>query len=362
MKPFISVAQIDHARLFTFAQLMLISFLCLRQVKSVHVEFNNYFATMPLAFGADIVEGKVYRSKRKQDEDDEKSALKELQTILTKKNRTPCDCGAQQHELVENCMTCGRLTCEAEGPGKCLSCGSIILDAEQRAKLSKYIDIEQSTPSSSSSNRASTSRAKVVDNQFDFFALDKKKHLKESDKKMLEATLKELQAKRYQRKMVFNVDVDNLEAGAQSAPLIDDYEAELRLLQLTDSSGPQESNFTLAELVGQELKRNYVLEYVELTKDQQRKLQQQQLHSQDKEKAAASSSTQQGNSNPSGSLTSQQRQDQNSKNDSKVKSFERVHKSKQVKANNHNRFARANKAAQKQQSAWTKGNNNKRTK
>lgn len=219
---------------------------------------------MPLAFGADIVEGKVYRNKKKKDEDDEKSALKELQLILAKKNRNPCDCGAQLHDLIENCLTCGRLTCQAEGPGKCLSCGGIVLDESQRAKLSKYIEIARTSSVPTSSNPTpSSSRTKVIDNQFDLFSIDNKKHLKESEKKMLKATLEELQAKRYQRKMMFSVDIDNSEAGLRSAPLVDDYEAELRLLQLSDNTGPAESDLTLAELVSQELKKTYAYEYIE---------------------------------------------------------------------------------------------------
>lgn len=232
---------------------------------------------MPLSFGANIVEGKVYRSKKKQDDDDEKQALKELQTVLSKKNRKACDCEAQIHDLIENCLVCGRLTCSAEGPGKCISCGNIILDQNQRNKLSKYIDIVHPKPSLVNKPSSSAlNQSRIIDNQYDHFAIDNKKHLKESDKQMLKATLEELQAKRYQRKLVFEVDIDNLEAGTRPAPLVDDYEAELRFLQLNENIGPKESNLSLSELVQLESKKTYNLEYIEAPNEDHNKSKKQQ--------------------------------------------------------------------------------------
>lgn len=245
---------------------------------------------MPLSFAPTIVDGKVYRSKKKQhqqDKEDEEQAFKELQLILSKKNRKPCDCEAQIHYLVENCLNCGRLTCTFEGPGKCLFCGSIILSQAQRSKLSKFIDIvNTNTCKSSNSNRQQSSSSRIIDNQtIDHFMIDNKKHLKESEKKMLKETLEELQSKRHQRKLVFEVDVDNMEAGSRSTGLIDDYEAELRMLQLADNSGPIESNICLAELVHRESKKNYLFEYVEPIVDKKKLTQQsKQIESQESNK------------------------------------------------------------------------------
>lgn len=192
---------------------------------------------MPVIFGASIKEGKIYRGKRRTDEDDERRALVELQSLLNAKHRRPCDCEAQIHDLLENCLNCGRLTCVAEGPGKCFFCGNLVVDQEQRERLKKYIDISHSFPTFSEqrSHQSSVPQVKIIDNQFDLASIENQRHLREEEKQKLRKNLEELQAKRYQRKLVLNVDLDNLEAGPSSQPVVDDYTAEMQKLQ---TSGP----------------------------------------------------------------------------------------------------------------------------
>lgn len=224
---------------------------------------------MPLSFGPEIVEGKVYRSKKKDDNEEEKRALKELQTILSYKNRNPCGCEAQSHDLVENCLNCGRLTCSLEGPGKCFSCGGIVLTEDQRNRLQKHIDILHCSPSMSASanNQSQLPKTKIIDNQFDRFAIDNKKHLREEDRRKLREDLDDLQSKRYQRKYVLDVDIDNLEAGLRSMPCLD-YEDELKKFQTTHQL-THSSAYTLAELVAKESKINYSFSYVPPSKRKQ---------------------------------------------------------------------------------------------
>lgn len=40
--------------------------------------------------------------------------------------RHSCDCLAQKHSLINNCISCGRIVCEQEGSGPCLFCGSLV--------------------------------------------------------------------------------------------------------------------------------------------------------------------------------------------------------------------------------------------
>lgn len=214
---------------------------------------------MPLTFAPNFVEGKVYRSRKKNDEDDESHALKELQTILAAKNRRICDCEAQLHDLLENCLSCGRLTCEAEGQGKCFNCGSIILSQDRRRILQKYIDI---TPSGSVGGYGNdnTRSSNIIDNQFDQFAIDNKKHLREEDRRKMKENLEDLQAQRYKRKLVLNVDLDNLSAGASSELVIEDYQKALKDLQLRDQHHSQ-ARYNLHELVSRESKKTYNFQY-----------------------------------------------------------------------------------------------------
>lgn len=40
--------------------------------------------------------------------------------------RHGCECLAQKHKLINNCISCGRIVCEQEGSGPCLFCGSLV--------------------------------------------------------------------------------------------------------------------------------------------------------------------------------------------------------------------------------------------
>ncbi|KAG7232741.1 hypothetical protein CRUP_000650, partial [Coryphaenoides rupestris] len=39
--------------------------------------------------------------------------------------RHACECLAQKHNLINNCISCGRIVCEQEGSGPCLFCGNL---------------------------------------------------------------------------------------------------------------------------------------------------------------------------------------------------------------------------------------------
>ncbi|EGR33130.1 thyroid hormone receptor interactor 4, putative [Ichthyophthirius multifiliis] len=48
-----------------------------------------------------------------------------------------CQCHAQMHNLINNCLTCGRIICEQEGIGPCFFCGNEVLQKGQRADFGK---------------------------------------------------------------------------------------------------------------------------------------------------------------------------------------------------------------------------------
>ncbi|KAI4879581.1 hypothetical protein NFI96_026535 [Prochilodus magdalenae] len=51
--------------------------------------------------------------------------------------RHSCDCLAQKHKLVNNCMTCGRIVCEQEGSGPCFFCDSLVCTKEEQEILQR---------------------------------------------------------------------------------------------------------------------------------------------------------------------------------------------------------------------------------
>ena len=40
--------------------------------------------------------------------------------------RQRCECQAVKHDLVNNCLTCGRIVCLQEGAGPCMFCGELV--------------------------------------------------------------------------------------------------------------------------------------------------------------------------------------------------------------------------------------------
>ncbi|KAJ1963737.1 hypothetical protein GGI12_001872 [Dipsacomyces acuminosporus] len=56
----------------------------------------------------------------------------ERQKKLASRKRTKCECQASEHSLFTNCLTCGRIICELEGPGPCMFCNSNVESPDQQ--------------------------------------------------------------------------------------------------------------------------------------------------------------------------------------------------------------------------------------
>ncbi|XP_011869583.1 PREDICTED: activating signal cointegrator 1 [Vollenhovia emeryi] len=51
------------------------------------------------------------------------------------KGRHKCDCEANRHALINNCLTCGRIVCVQEGSGPCFFCGELVCSPEEQTLL-----------------------------------------------------------------------------------------------------------------------------------------------------------------------------------------------------------------------------------
>jgi len=49
--------------------------------------------------------------------------------------RHKCDCEANRHALINNCLNCGRIVCVQEGSGPCFFCGELVCSSEQQMLL-----------------------------------------------------------------------------------------------------------------------------------------------------------------------------------------------------------------------------------
>lgn len=97
------------------------------------------------------------------------------------KQGKPCSCQAWQHNLVSNCLSCGKIVCEQEGEGPCSFCGALVLkegstyaglsdvglplseaEAEAEAYAKRLVDYD----------RNAAARTKVYDDQSDYFEME----------------------------------------------------------------------------------------------------------------------------------------------------------------------------------------------
>lgn len=59
---------------------------------------------------------------------------KNAQVVLIK-GRHFCECQASKHELINNCLQCGRIICKQEGSGPCLFCGNLVCTPEELKEI-----------------------------------------------------------------------------------------------------------------------------------------------------------------------------------------------------------------------------------
>lgn len=93
----------------------------------------------------------------------------------------PCSCQARQHNLVSNCLSCGKIVCEQEGEGPCNFCGALVL-----REGSTYAGLDESMPLTSDAeaaaeayakrlvdyDRNSAARTTVIDDQSDYYEIE----------------------------------------------------------------------------------------------------------------------------------------------------------------------------------------------
>uniref|UniRef100_UPI00358EF0F1 activating signal cointegrator 1 n=1 Tax=Myxine glutinosa TaxID=7769 RepID=UPI00358EF0F1 len=84
--------------------------------------------------------------------------------------RHPCDCLAQKHALINNCLECGRIVCKQEGSGPCLFCGNLVCTKEEMEVLSH------------NSNKSEKLRRKLLGNSEDRVGQGLNKAIQHRDK------------------------------------------------------------------------------------------------------------------------------------------------------------------------------------
>lgn len=143
--------------------------------------------------------------------------------------RHSCECLAQKHNLINNCMSCGRIVCEQEGSGPCIFCGSLVCTKEEqeilqrdsnksqklRKKLMEGASESGYLPHQEAKMKAglekalqhkdklleydknSTRRTQVLDDESDYFATDSNQWLSPSEREHLRKKEEELRELRH---------------------------------------------------------------------------------------------------------------------------------------------------------------------
>lgn len=168
--------------------------------------------------------------------------------VVMLKGRHKCDCLATKHDLINNCLRCGRIVCAQEGPGPCLFCanGAMVVTKDQQEVLDRgskqserlrkklLYDAAQEEEEESKRkakaeaqknrllefDRTSEKRTKVIDDESDYFSVDAYKWMTEDQKKKFKAKEQEINSKKHgsrlDRKLTFDFAgrriVENFEA------------------------------------------------------------------------------------------------------------------------------------------------------
>ncbi|XP_056428631.1 activating signal cointegrator 1 [Hyla sarda] len=157
--------------------------------------------------------------------------------------RYSCECLAQKHKLINNCMNCGRIVCEQEGSGPCLFCGNLVCtkeeqdillrDSNKSQKLRKKllggaetsgktdllphqemrlkVGLERAMQHRDKLleyDKNSVRRTHVIDDESDYFSTDSNQWLSQAEREALRQKEQELQELRHASKLSRKVTID----------------------------------------------------------------------------------------------------------------------------------------------------------
>ena len=131
------------------------------------------------------------------------------ESIMMLPGRNICKCQAQQHDLINNCIKCGRIVCKQEGSGPCLFCGNLVCTKDEQEVLNrgsrksdqlmkKLLNTEAKSKAELHKNtlleydKTSEKRTHVIDDESDYFATDSDKWLSKDQRKQLKEREKEI--------------------------------------------------------------------------------------------------------------------------------------------------------------------------
>lgn len=151
----------------------------------------------------------------------------QMNDVILLKGRHKCDCQASKHNLINNCMQCGRIVCEQEGSGSCLFCGNLVCTEDELRLISssskKGEHLKKSLQQLDRPNgwkeavamrnrlleydRTSERRTTVIDDEFDYFKSNSV-WLSDAERKKLEKLEREMQEKKHSSRRTKKITID----------------------------------------------------------------------------------------------------------------------------------------------------------
>ncbi|KAG7283778.1 hypothetical protein CRUP_034402 [Coryphaenoides rupestris] len=108
----------------------------------------------------------------------------------------------RKHNLINNCISCGRIVCEQEGSGPCLFCGNLSSDRDylphQEARMNAGLEKAlQHKDKLLEYDKNSVRRTQVLDDESDYFATDSNQWLSPGERDKLKKREEELRELRH---------------------------------------------------------------------------------------------------------------------------------------------------------------------
>ncbi|UXI23085.1 prenylated rab acceptor 1 [Sarcoptes scabiei] len=193
------------------------------------------------------------------------------------KHRQPCYCEASEHDLVNNCLVCGRIVCLQEGPGPCFTCGTYVFNQSDRELLQsgsnqaqkmieelldnnfkldfnglgiseRQVESLSEIAASISSDpnlqkaieqknkllefdRKSVARTKVFDDQVDYFTLQRQNFVSEETRQAINEKIDYLRENKFKITDKLTIDLENLTVKDYAEPVIKNIDEEHEILE-----------------------------------------------------------------------------------------------------------------------------------
>ena len=141
------------------------------------------------------------KNQQQNQQQNKKNKLKKEETQF---KREYCECQAMVHELLGNCVSCGRIICSKEGWGPCMTC-KFIMEIESYNNIEMSDMLVYAIERKDELLRRDRTPKRIIDDQNDYFQSESK-WINKSQREALAKRKKELRKAKEKREMTISFD------------------------------------------------------------------------------------------------------------------------------------------------------------